>query len=167
MAKVYNFAYYGGIKMNEVTIFDVANYFLAHENMTHKKLQKLCYYAQAWYLAFNSKRLFYGNFEAWVHGPVNPDLYSEFKSYGYEPISLDIDIPNKFDNDTLEFLDSVYETYKAFSGDQLETLTHLEDPWRSARKNLEEWEPSHNVISEKIMAEFYLRVYENQPEAQA
>ena len=34
-----------------LTIFDVANYFRSKEEMTHKKLQKLVYYAYAWYIA--------------------------------------------------------------------------------------------------------------------
>lgn len=31
--------------MKKLNIFDVANWFLSKEEMTHKKLQKLCYYA--------------------------------------------------------------------------------------------------------------------------
>ena len=57
------------------TIFDIANWFLSKEGMTHKKLQKLCYYAQAWYLALYKNKLIDGYFEAWVHGPVNSSLY--------------------------------------------------------------------------------------------
>ena len=33
------------------SVFDIANWFLTKGQMTHKKLQKLCYYAKAWYLA--------------------------------------------------------------------------------------------------------------------
>ena len=29
-------------------ITDVANWFLLKEDMSHKKIQKLCYYAEAW-----------------------------------------------------------------------------------------------------------------------
>ena len=44
-----------------ITIFNVADYFLNRveteqgSSITHLKLQKLCYYAQAWYLAFEGK----------------------------------------------------------------------------------------------------------------
>ena len=34
--------------MDKVTVFDVAQWFLAKESMTHKKLQKLIYYYYAW-----------------------------------------------------------------------------------------------------------------------
>jgi uncharacterized phage-associated protein len=56
------------------TIQQIAQWFLCKESMTHKKLQKLCYYAQAWNLALHNSELFEDRFEAWVHGPVSPVL---------------------------------------------------------------------------------------------
>jgi uncharacterized phage-associated protein len=50
------------------SVFDVANWFLAKEKMTHKKLQKLCYYAQAWHLANHGQPMMPNRFEAWIHG---------------------------------------------------------------------------------------------------
>ena len=35
-------------------VMDVANWFLSQSSMTHKKLQKLCYYAQAWHCALHN-----------------------------------------------------------------------------------------------------------------
>ena len=35
------------------SIYDVANWFLIKGNMTQKKLQKLCYYEQAWCYEIN------------------------------------------------------------------------------------------------------------------
>ena len=66
---------------------DVVDYFLGFANetgewITNLKLQKLVYYAQAWHLAIYSKPLFNTDFEAWVHGNVIHDLYSECKSWG-------------------------------------------------------------------------------------
>lgn len=50
-------------------------------DLTMLKLQKLLYYAQAWYLVNKgkNKRLFIGKFEAWVHGPVNREIFNRFK----------------------------------------------------------------------------------------
>ena len=67
----------------KITISDIADYFITknHEYgdyITNLKLQKLVYYAQAWYLAFLDKPLFDEDFEAWVHGPVNRDLYDRY-----------------------------------------------------------------------------------------
>ena len=39
------------------SVFDIANWFLLKEEMTQKKLQKLCYYAQAWCYALKGYRL--------------------------------------------------------------------------------------------------------------
>ena len=59
-----------------VNVRDIANWFLSRNDMTHKKLQKLCYYAQAWYCAlYDGTPLFDDEIQAWVHGPVIPALY--------------------------------------------------------------------------------------------
>jgi hypothetical protein len=34
---------------------------------------------QAWHLAFYQKPLFDGKFQAWIHGPVNREIYDRFK----------------------------------------------------------------------------------------
>lgn len=43
--------------------------------ITTMKLHKLCYYSQAWHLAWDGERLIDAEFHAWGMGPVNPDLY--------------------------------------------------------------------------------------------
>jgi uncharacterized phage-associated protein len=144
----------------KITIFDVAKTFLTMESMQHKKLQKLCYYAQAWHLALRKKRLFDNKFEAWIHGPVCPELYQEYKEYGWNPIPKEDRLPENIDKETMEFLEDVFNTYGEFNGDQLEYLSHQEKPWKEARNGLEEWEPSNNEIDEDIMRDYYWSVYE-------
>lgn len=56
-----------------MTIFQLAEAFLSIEPQTLTKLQKLCYYSDAWYLAQTDDELFENHFEAWVHGPVDPE----------------------------------------------------------------------------------------------
>lgn len=58
------------------SVLDVAEWFLHRKSFTHKQLQKLCYYAQAWHCALLNKTLFDEEIQAWVHGPVCPVLYS-------------------------------------------------------------------------------------------
>lgn len=87
------------------TAKDLANWFLAHESMTPKKLQKMLYYAYAWTLTLTnekeddlSNKLFSDKFEAWVHGPVIPEIYQAYKEYGYTNIpkcESEISIDNK------------------------------------------------------------------------
>ena len=40
------------------------------DDITHLKLQKLLYYAQAWHLAHTNAPLFNKEIKAWTHGPV-------------------------------------------------------------------------------------------------
>ena len=47
---------------------------------TNLKLQKLLYYAQAWYLALRGQSPFHRGFQAWVHGPALPSQYKRFKN---------------------------------------------------------------------------------------
>ena len=76
--------------VGKYSVFDIANWFLSKGEMTHKKLQKLCYYAQAWCYALKDYRLENTDFQAWVHGPVSPALWERFKSFGYDPIRISI-----------------------------------------------------------------------------
>jgi len=109
-------------------IFDLANAFLSISSMTHKKLQKMCYYAKAWYLALNDINLIEENFEAWVHGAVQPELYQKYKVYGFGYIPLCTDtqsIPEEF----ISFAKEIFDSYGDLDGDELEQLNHTEMPW--------------------------------------
>ena len=140
------------------TIFDIANWFLSKEGMTHKKLQKLCYYAQAWYLALYKSKLIDGDFEAWVHGPVNSSLYHIYKDHGWQTIRKKRQKPIL--NELVEdFLERIWVTYGDYDGHQLEAFTHEETPWINARRGLGPWENSKNIISVKDMEEYYFDLY--------
>jgi uncharacterized phage-associated protein len=135
-------------------IFDLANAFLSIGSMTHKKLQKLCYYAKAWYLALYDENLINDQFEAWVHGAVQPDLYQKYKPYGFNYIPKLMDtkrIPEEF----LNFAKEIYESYGAFDGDELERLNHNEIPWERARIGLKPWQNCEKIISEQDMKDYY------------
>lgn len=134
-------------------INDVANEFLSIESMTPKKIQKLCYYAQGWYSAITKKKLFDDQIQAWVHGPVSPKLYDRFKIYGYSKIPKN---ESKTSNEELKgIVRQIYRIYGKLDGDQLEELTHQESPWKKARKGLEAYESSTNVIDFDDMVSFF------------
>lgn len=144
------------------TIFDVANWFLQKEEMTPKKLQKLCYYAQAWSLALKDSAIMDGvQFEAWVHGPVNYDLWQKCKGFGWNHIRQDYlkDVSKPIDREDEEILESVWETYGDLYGSQLEALTHTEDPWIKARGDLGAFDLSHENISYHDMKRYYKKIY--------
>lgn len=129
------------------------------------KLQKLLYYVQGWHLALFGKPLFKGEFQAWVHGPVNREVYDRFvNAYSlYTPIRLEqlSDVEQNLDKIPAadrSFIDEVLQSYAGFSGDQLEYMTHRESPWINARAGLPDYVRSEAIISEADMQECYSRM---------
>ena len=154
---------------NDITANEVAEFFLAKANsvgepITNLKLQKLVYYAQAWFLANNHEPLFREDFEAWVHGPVQPDLYHKHKERGSAPIITNLKLEiviNKFNSETLEFLNEVVSVYMQCGAYQLELMTHKEKPWIEARGECEPDEKCDTIISKKTIEEYYASQIEN------
>ena len=109
--------------------------FLSIESMTHKKLQKLCYYAKAWYLALNDTNLVSEPFEAWVHGAVQPRLYQKYRAYGFQPIPMYTESVENLPEEFLSFAREIFSSYGDLSGDDLEKLNHQEMPWQKARNS--------------------------------
>lgn len=135
-------------------IFYMAKAFLGIEAMTHKKLQKLCYYAKAWYLALYDENIINRQFQAWVHGAVQPELYQKYRKYGFEIIPKIEDmegVPEEY----ISFSQEIYEAYGHLTGDQLEEINHKEDPWIKARGSCKPWEKCNNTILESDMKQFY------------
>ena len=140
------------------TILDVARYILDKKGkMTTMKLQKLCYYAQAWSLVWD-KPLFNEDFQAWTNGPVCRELY-DYHS-GKFNISV-CDIPKYeaskevLSNKQKMNIDSVLETYGDKDPQWLSTLTHLEKPWNEARNGIPDGYNCVNVITKESMKSYY------------
>lgn len=143
----------------------VASYFIlsARESggeMTNLKLQKLLYYAQAWCLAINGKPLFNEKFQAWMHGPVQPEIYQKYKRYGWRSIDEEIeesleDIKKEFSEEELNILEQVREIYMPIDAYGLEKLTHQEEPWQKARGVCEPGDRCMEEIDENLMKSYY------------
>lgn len=142
-------------------VFDLANAFLSIESMTHKKLQKLCYYAKAWYLAINDTNLISEPFEAWVHGAVQPALYQKYRSYGFQIIPMHCGSIANLPEEFMSFAREIYHSYGDLDGDELESINHQEQPWINARKGLKPWQSCNVVISEEDMKSYYREMMEN------
>lgn len=144
------------------SIFEIANWFLAKENMTPKKLQKLTYYVQAWgHALLNRPVINDTTFEAWAHGPVSSELYNEYRDFGWNDIPKLDNAPDIQDEKVNDLLESVWITYGDMSANALEAQTHVEDPWIKARRKAraEEGDRCTEKISEDDMREFYLSIY--------
>lgn len=144
----------------------VADYFLTKNipgtdyEITHLKLQKLVYYAEALYLAVrkDSPPLIDEDFEAWVHGPVCKELYNEYRGYGYRPLPVirEDEVTDSFSKDIKEILDAVWLLYGKYDGKALEDKTHNEEPWLDARGNdIYDYDRSNNKIDKSKMRSFY------------
>lgn len=136
------------------SVFDVADYFLSlvkeedGELMSNLKLQKLVYYAQGYHLAIFDKPLFTEPIEAWIYGPVVPELYHTYKQHvsGVIPPPDSVDLL-KFDEETIELLDEVYDVIGQFSAWRLAAMTHSEPPWQDT--------PQGGTISLDAMKEHF------------
>ncbi|MDO4568808.1 MAG: DUF4065 domain-containing protein [Planctomycetia bacterium] len=144
-------------------VYDIARWFLSQDSMTHKKLQKLCYYAQAWHCALHDGTpLFEDDIQVWVHGPVVVSLYSKYADYRWNPIPKQEFDESVLAENTLELLHSVYNTYGDLQGCQLENLTQAEDPWKMAREDLKPWEVCYKVIPCSDMQDYYGKKYQQE-----
>lgn len=138
---------------------EIVAWFLAKESMTHLKLQKLCYYAQAWFYTLKGFRLMDADFQAWVHGPVAPEIYEKFKCFGFSSIRLAEKYDSQIEDDDIELLESVWETYGDRTGNALEALSHTEKPWLDARVGYADSERCNVVITPESMIEYYSTIY--------
>jgi uncharacterized phage-associated protein len=127
------------------------------ESLTPMKLQKLCYYVQAIYMAtHNGEPLFEEDFQAWTYGPVITALYQEYKDYGWRSIQEEFELP-EIEPEKLESIEQIVEAYGRYDGAALVTMTHREYPWLEARKGLSETEGSNALISKDSMKSFFER----------
>lgn len=125
------------------------------ESITPMKLQKLCYYAQAIYMATqDGDPLFEEDFEAWTFGPVIRALYQEYKDYGWKSIQEEFEFP-ELEPEKVEFIEQIVEAYGQYDGAALSTMTHREEPWLAARKGLPETEGSNALIPKDSMKRFF------------
>ncbi|MCC5907519.1 MAG: DUF4065 domain-containing protein [Balneolaceae bacterium] len=106
--------------------FQLAQYIAAKypNEVSPMKLQKLIYYCYAWQLVAGSKK-FDAAFEAWTHGPVEPEIYKEYKDFGRKPVSV-LKAPDL--NEPL--LDFIMDSYAVYSAIELSKTTHFESPWK-------------------------------------
>ncbi|MDO6708798.1 Panacea domain-containing protein [Photobacterium sp. 1_MG-2023] len=147
-----------------ITANQVADFFLAFAKehgdfISQLKLQKMVYYADAWFLVNNDTALIEDNFEAWVHGPVVRSLYNRFKGYRWNPILDDVNSP-ELDANVIEHLTEIYSVFGGYSGFELEQMTHNEEPWLEARGECAPDEACENIINKETMRTFYTSVAE-------
>ncbi len=128
--------------------------------ITPLALQKLLYYAQGFFKAFNSRYLFDNDCEAWIHGPVFKSIYNKYKDHGFNPIDENSSQYDDFELTDVEteILDSIIMNFGCYSGKVLEKMTHIETPWREARIGLGDDEGSSRIIKKEAISEYFLGI---------
>ncbi len=137
-------------------IFDTAKYILdTSGSMSAMKLQKLCYYSQAWSLVWDDCPLFEEDFEAWANGPVCPELF--YKTQGKYLINANDETGGEGDlsDNQKDTIGKVLDHYGPQSAQWLSQLTHMEAPWIEARKGVPLGVGCNNIISKESMALYY------------
>ena len=136
---------------------DVARYLLAKADsddgdlISNLKLQKLCYYVQGLGLVVRGGTpIFRERIEAWLHGPVLPDLYGEYRQYGREAIPPDTVDLSQYDPQDRMLMDDVFDYYGQYSAWRLRQMTHQEPPWKDAFV-----EGMNRIISNDAMLEYF------------
>lgn len=139
------------------SIFDVAKYILHKKGkMSTWKLQKLCYYAQAWELAWTEKSIFCEDFEAWTNGPVCRSLFNKHRGkFTISEDDIPLGDPDELTSEQQSDIDIILHDYGEMAPYDLRELTHSEKPWKQARGDLPETAPSSEIISKESMGEYY------------
>lgn len=139
------------------TVYDVAKYILHKKGtLSTWKLQKLCYYSQAWEIAWTDKPIFNEEFEAWANGPVCPELFHLHQGKFF--VNEDEIIYGNINNLTEEQkndIDIVLRDYGDMEPYDLRELSHGESPWKDARGNLPEGAKCNAIITKDSMGIYY------------
>jgi len=162
---------------------DIAKIILSYldesgDSISNKKLQKLLYYTEAWSLV-HLESMIAEDFEAWVHGPVIPSVYREYKDFGYHPIKIDYECGESpveryhklietsgVTPDQWELIQTVLTKYAGLAAFQLENLTHSEQPWIDARAGKGPNENSSDIISKSVIKSYYSSLISDNGEGQ-
>lgn len=152
--------------METISSSMVANFFInragsdyiddgVYEGVTNLKLQKLLYFAQAVHLGVYGCELFDEEIEAWKFGPVIPSIYKKYKVNKNEAIPLE-EVNEDIDDDTKQFLESIWRMFSKYSAYELVSITHDHQPWKQIFYN---GNADDNIIPKDIMRNYYRNMY--------
>lgn len=127
----------------------IVNYSIKNKNyVSNLKLQKLLYYVQAYFAIKRNKPCFGEDFEHWRHGPVIPEIYSEYKAYFNENITDYQEHEDIISRDKV-LINKVIESYSDYNAWDMVRKTHKEDPWINTDDNeIIEWDEIYNYFIE-------------------
>ncbi|WP_416478272.1 Panacea domain-containing protein [Streptomyces sp. LKA04] len=138
---------------------DVAAYILRdHSPMSAMKLQKLCYFAYGYHLAWEDRQLFPERFEAWANGPVVYELYNQHRGQYRLAVGDIKGDPAALDVGEKESVDAVLDSFKSYTAHELSAMTHRPGPWLDARKRAgmeDDLQRSNEELLDEDMEDFF------------
>lgn len=132
-------------------ILDVANYILSKTGKTSIwKLNKLCYYAQAWHLTWTNKPLFNEDFSICSNGPISFDLMNIVN----HKLSIDIsDIPindvSKLTDNEIESINIIINDYGNMDNYDIQELCLYELSYIKTK---------NGILTKKNIKKFYKKL---------
>lgn len=152
-------------KMDLLDSIAVSNWFikislLEGKEITIMKTQRLLYFSHAWCLAIYDVPLLNEKVQAWVYGPVFPNVYDYGREYGSQPLNnylgaFYLPVPMVDKNDSrVPLLQKIWNVYGGYSHCQLLRIANENgDPWKETR-NKEKWGRKVEIDEELIKAKF-------------
>lgn len=143
-------------------VADGAGYALS--NMT---LNKIVYFAHAWYLAQYSQPLVDSPFEAWQFGPVHPQIYRQLKRFGERRIrtrltridletGADVPVEVSLSEKQLDMVERITLFYGHRSAAKLVEMSHEPGaPWDQVWSAAERTPSPGMVIPDALTESFY------------
>ena len=135
------------------------------------QINKMCHLVNGFTLEERDEPAFYNNVEAWKYGPVIPEVYDAYRSYGAgtithletcrTPLTDASAVSRRYDElvkiigpNVASIISGVVKEYGKFSGNDLVGMTHGKDtPWKAAYKP-----GRNNVIPTSTIRDFYRRL---------
>lgn len=138
---------------------DVAQYVITETlnkgyPVSNLKLQKMLYFVQGVMLVNYGKPAFGDRIEAWQYGPVVPEVYFAYSSYGATPILLNYDRIN-LNEEERTAANIVIDSFLRTPAFALVNETHkVNSPWYEAYHS-----SGDNIISNKSVLQYFRDQY--------
>lgn len=148
----------GEVTMPISSILDVAQYILEKgklDTLPYTKLERLCYYAQAWSLAWDDEPIFPEAFYAGAHSAVCPEFFQSVNNRLYIAVTENIGVSEILSDDQKASVDAIIEYYYDYSTERLGQLIRAEFPWYDARCLLEANKNATGRITHENMKNYY------------
>ena len=150
----------GTIEEKTMKATDISSFFIT-KGVTPLKLQKLLFYSQVWYFIKHGKLLFNDEIQAWVLGPVVPNVWDKFRFIRRGDVINRRYIQKEIaDSQVVNHLNEVWRVYGGYTGLELVDLTHDEKLWIDARGGIPDGQSSRATIVINDETTAYLRLDE-------